>query len=155
MNTNVENDQNDMTPSLLVTSKVKQFIKEKQGLNISKSFFEPLNKDVEQTILEAIDHAKKNDRKTVMGKDFNFYKENPDLGEILVVASKVKKFIKEKSDLNTSSQVMEQLTLRVQRICLDSIKRAIDDKRKTVMDRDFTSPTTHITEVPSEWGINP
>jgi histone H3/H4 len=150
-----EHEKTDATPSLLVTSKVKQFIKEGQGLNISKSFFEPLNKDIEQTLLEAIEHAKKNDRKTVMGKDFSFYKENPEIKEVLVVASKVKKFIKDKSDLNTSSQVMEQLTLRVQRICLDSIKRAIDDKRKTVMDRDFTPPTTHHMETPSEWGINP
>ncbi|MDH4469306.1 MAG: hypothetical protein QE271_14705 [Bacteriovoracaceae bacterium] len=142
-------------PIFLVTSKVKNFIKAKQGLNISKSFFDPLNNDVEQTILEAINHTKKSDRKTVMAKDFNFYKENPGVSEILVVASKVKKFIKEKSDLNTSSQVLEQLTLRIERICLDSIKRAIDDGRKTVMDRDFVTPTTHQQEVPSEWGINP
>ena len=105
MNTNVENDQNDATPSLLVTSKVKQFIKEKQGLNISKSFFDPLNKDVEQTLLEAIDHAKKNDRKTVMGKDFNFYKENPNETNCYVTWSTFKKGVNYKHKLELIGDV--------------------------------------------------
>jgi histone H3/H4 len=77
-----------------------------------------------------------------MGRDFSFYKEDPKIDQILVVAAKVKKLIKEAGDLNTSAQVMEQLTVRVQKICLDAIKNAVNDKRKTVMDRDFVHPTS-------------
>jgi histone H3/H4 len=56
---------------------------------------------------------------------------------VLVVASKVKKLIKDKSGMNTSSAVMEALTKVVERECQRAIERAQADKRKTVMDRDF------------------
>lgn len=58
--------------------------------------------------------------------------------EVLVVASKVKKYIKEKSDLNTSASVMDELTKIVKRECDKAIERARQDHRKTVMDRDFS-----------------
>ncbi|MBU6384049.1 MAG: hypothetical protein KGR16_07025 [Verrucomicrobia bacterium] len=57
--------------------------------------------------------------------------------EVLVVASKVKKFIREKSEMNCSASVMEALTKIVERECLKAIEHAKMDKRKTVMDRDF------------------
>lgn len=56
---------------------------------------------------------------------------------VLVVASKVKKLIKDKSGMNTSSAVMEALTKVIERECQRAIERAQADKRKTVMDRDF------------------
>ncbi len=77
-----------------------------------------------------------------MGKDFNLFKENAQINETLVVASKVKKFIKEQAGLSTSSQAIDQLTLRVETICLLAIEKAKSDKRKTVMDRDFEAPTS-------------
>ena len=132
------------TETLIVISKVKKFIKEQQGLNVSQGFFPKVDEDIRQTILEAIENAKKMSRKTVMGRDFSFYKDEPKIDQILVVAAKVKKLIKENGDLNTSAQVMEQLTVRVQKICLDAIQNAVNDKRKTVMDRDFVQPTAHI-----------
>jgi hypothetical protein len=72
-----------------------------------------------------------------MGRDFPFFEENADFGEILVVASKIKKMIKAESGLNTSQQVVEQLTARIQGLCLKAIKNAVEDKRKTVLDRDY------------------
>ena len=60
----------------------------------------------------------------------------------MVVASKVKKLIKDEAGLSTSSQAIDQLTNRVQTACLKAIENAKSDKRKTVMDRDFTAPTT-------------
>lgn len=57
--------------------------------------------------------------------------------EVLVVASKVKKYIKEKSELNVSASVMDELTKIVMRECDKAIERAKQDFRKTVMDRDF------------------
>jgi histone H3/H4 len=50
--------------------------------------------------------------------------------------------IKDESGLSTSSQAIEQLTIRVQAICNKAIENAKADKRKTVMDRDFSAPTS-------------
>ena len=125
--------------SLIVLSKVKKYIKEKSGFSTSGSFFDPLNKDVQDALKNAIDHTKKSDRKTVMGRDFNFYLDKPEINEILVVASKIKNYVKSESELSTSKQCMEQLTVRVQKICDLAIDNATNAKRKTVMDKDFTS----------------
>lgn len=57
--------------------------------------------------------------------------------EILVVVSKVKKKIKEKSGMNTSANAMEALTRIVEKECEKAIQNAQADSRKTVMDRDF------------------
>ncbi|WPU63338.1 hypothetical protein ACJVC5_15265 [Peredibacter sp. HCB2-198] len=128
--------------SLIVISKVKKFIKEKADMNTSAGFFEPLNQDIVKACRDAMAHAQKLGRKTVMGKDFNLYVEKSDIQEALVVASKVKKLIKDELGLSTSSQAIDQLTVRVQTICLKAIENAKADKRKTVMDRDFTAPTS-------------
>ena len=128
--------------SLIVISKVKKFIKEKADMNTSSGFFEPLNNDILKACRDAMAHAQKLGRKTVMGKDFNLYVEKNDTAEALVVASKVKKMIKEEAGLSTSSQAIDQLTVRVQTVCLKAIENAQADKRKTVMDRDFTPPTS-------------
>ncbi len=62
---------------------------------------------------------------------------SPIEDEILVVVSKVKKYISEKSGMNTSADVMNALTSRVQRICDRAIEEARRSGRKTVMDRDI------------------
>jgi histone H3/H4 len=59
------------------------------------------------------------------------------MSETLVVVSKVKAFIKKHGDMNTSGAVMDVLTKVVERECLKAIEHAKNDKRKTVMDRDF------------------
>jgi histone H3/H4 len=128
--------------SLIVISKVKKFIKDKADMNTSAGFFEPLNADIVKACRDALAHAQKLGRKTVMGKDFNLYVEKNDTDEALVVASKVKKLIKDEAGLSTSSQAIDQLTVRVQTVCLKAIENAQADKRKTVMDRDFTAPTS-------------
>lgn len=128
--------------NLVVISKVKKFIKEKADMNTSVGFFGPLNEDILKACRDAMAHAQKLGRKTVMGKDFNLYVENSDTAEALVVASKVKKLIKDETGLSTSAQAIEQLTVRVQTVCLKAIENARGDKRKTVMDRDFTAPTS-------------
>jgi histone H3/H4 len=58
--------------------------------------------------------------------------------EILVVASKLKTYIRERSEMNTSDSVMEVLSHQLRRLCDDAIDRARAAGRKTVMDRDFT-----------------
>lgn len=127
--------------SLVVISKVKKFIKDQADFNTSANFFEPLNEDIIKACREAATHAQKIGRKTVMGKDFNLYVETANIEESLVVTSKVKKLIKDEFNLSTSSAAIDQLTNRVQTICRKAIENAQKDKRKTVMDRDFTAPT--------------
>lgn len=60
------------------------------------------------------------------------------MSEILVVASKIKAFIKEKGQMNTSSSVLEALSKIVEQECEKAIESAKQEKRKTVMDRDFS-----------------
>ena len=57
--------------------------------------------------------------------------------DVLIVASKLKQYIRARSDMNTSDTVMEILSRRVRALCDDAILRARAEGRKTVMDRDF------------------
>ncbi|MBS1962161.1 MAG: NFYB/HAP3 family transcription factor subunit [Bdellovibrionales bacterium] len=57
--------------------------------------------------------------------------------EILVVASKLKNYIREKSGMNTSAAVIEVLSNKLRHLCDEAVERAKQDGRKTVMDRDF------------------
>ncbi|MFN7685456.1 MAG: hypothetical protein ACK5QT_08610 [Oligoflexia bacterium] len=58
--------------------------------------------------------------------------------EILVVASKTKDYIRASSGgMNTSAAVMKVLSDKVRELCNQAINRARDDKRKTVMEKDF------------------
>jgi histone H3/H4 len=57
--------------------------------------------------------------------------------EVLVVASKLRNYIKAKSGMNTSAAVMEALSNKVRQLCDQAIENAKNDGRKTVMDRDF------------------
>lgn len=58
-------------------------------------------------------------------------------GDVLVVASKIKGYIRAKSGMNTSGAVMGVLSDRVRTLCERAIERATSAGRKTVMDRDF------------------
>ena len=57
--------------------------------------------------------------------------------ESLVVASKLKNYIRTKSGMNTSSAVIDALSNKIRHLCDQAIERAKADGRKTVMDRDF------------------
>lgn len=57
--------------------------------------------------------------------------------EILVVVSKLKKYIKEKAGMNTSSSLTDALSERIRGMCNQAIENAKTDGRKTVMDRDL------------------
>ena len=57
--------------------------------------------------------------------------------EVLVVASKVKGYIKTKGDMKTSAAVLEELSNRIRSMCDQAIENARNDGRKTVLDRDF------------------
>ncbi len=57
--------------------------------------------------------------------------------EILVVASKLKNYIRAKSGMNTSAAVVDVLSDKVRELCDQAVEAAKRDGRKTVMDRDF------------------
>jgi hypothetical protein len=60
--------------------------------------------------------------------------------EILIVVSKMKKYIKDRSGFNTSDAVAEMLSDHVRAICDEAIRIAGADNRKTVLDRDVPKP---------------
>ncbi|MCB0362549.1 MAG: NFYB/HAP3 family transcription factor subunit [Bdellovibrionales bacterium] len=59
------------------------------------------------------------------------------MAEVLIVTSKVKKFIKENGDCNTSSETIEVLSEAVKLLCQKGVDQAKKDGRKTVMARDI------------------
>jgi hypothetical protein len=57
--------------------------------------------------------------------------------EILVVVSKLKAYVRERSGMNTSEAVAEVLSDEIRRLCDRAIGNAQRDGRRTVMERDF------------------
>lgn len=57
--------------------------------------------------------------------------------EVLVVASKVKAYIKTTADMKCSSDVIGNLSDKVREMCDDAIENAKFAKRKTVLEKDF------------------
>ena len=57
-------------------------------------------------------------------------------GEVLVVASKIKAYIKAEGDMKTSASVLDALSDRLRTMCREAIESARSDGRKTVLDRD-------------------
>jgi len=62
-------------------------------------------------------------------------------GTVLVVTSKVKKFIKDTAGMNTAGDVSEALTKLIEIEINKAIAKAKDAGRKTVMARDVETPT--------------
>lgn len=58
------------------------------------------------------------------------------MSDVLVVASKVKKYVKEKAEMNTSGAVMQALSDYLAKKLDQAIEHAKTEGRKTVMDRD-------------------
>ena len=56
--------------------------------------------------------------------------------EVLIVVSKMKKYIRERSGMNCSDGVADALSEHVRAWCDDAIRVAAADGRKTVLDRD-------------------
>jgi histone H3/H4 len=60
------------------------------------------------------------------------------MAETLVVASKVKTYIKDKAGMNTAASVADALSDKVREICDEAIANAQAAKRKTVRDSDIS-----------------
>ncbi|MCB0364178.1 MAG: hypothetical protein H6624_13760 [Bdellovibrionaceae bacterium] len=59
------------------------------------------------------------------------------MSEVLVVTSKVKKFIKDAGGCNTSAETVAVLSEAVKILCQKGVDQAKKDGRKTVMARDI------------------
>ena len=57
--------------------------------------------------------------------------------DILVVVSKLKKYVRERSGMNTSDSVMKLLSDHLRTLCDEGIRNSAKAGRKTLMDRDF------------------
>lgn len=60
-----------------------------------------------------------------------------DGNEVLVVISKIKRYIKDNGGMNTAGSVADALSGKIRTLCNAAIENAKSDGRKTVMDRDF------------------
>ena len=67
---------------------------------------------------------------------YHHTQEEELMSDMLVVSSKIKKFVREKAGFNTSAETLEALSQRVEKLCAEAIERARGDGRKTVKARD-------------------
>lgn len=58
--------------------------------------------------------------------------------DILIVVSKLKKYVRDRSGMNTSDAVVALLSDHVRDLCREAIRQAGQEGRRTVLDRDFT-----------------
>lgn len=58
--------------------------------------------------------------------------------DVLIVVSKLKKYVRDRSGMNTSDAVAAILSDHVRELCREAIRQAGQDGRRTVLDRDFT-----------------
>lgn len=60
--------------------------------------------------------------------------------EVLIVASRLKEYVRARSGMNTSDRVLEPLSKIVRAAVDEAIRTAQSDERKTVLDRDIPPP---------------
>lgn len=70
--------------------------------------------------------------------------------EVLVVVSKLKKYVKDWSGMNTSDGVVALLSEHLRELCRGAIRNAGMDNRRTVLDRDFTKVLEAVAGAPPE-----
>lgn len=87
-------------------------------------------------------------------RDFNTFRAVPNscheplkqdytvatMAEVLVVASKVRSYIKDKGECNTASETIDALSQAVEKVLDKAIEAAKSQGRKTVMARDIVVP---------------
>lgn len=134
---------------LVVTSRLKDYVRERSGMNTSDRALAVLSDHVRELCDSAIAAAGKDGRKTVMERDVapllsrgeslatgsNDADDRPD--DVLVVVSKLKQYVKARAGMNTSDGVARLLSAHLRRLSRQAIRRAGADDRKTLFDRDY------------------
>lgn len=85
-----------------------------------------------EKFIQGLNNNTNNERETTMSEA-----EGTSGKEVLIVASKLKNYIREKSGMNTSAAVVDILSDKIRELCDQAVEAAKRDGRKTVMDRDF------------------
>ena len=67
----------------------------------------------------------------------NAARTEPGDDDVLVVVSKLKKYVRDQSGMNTSDGAMSPLSNHLRSLCREAIRHANEEGRKTVMERDF------------------
>ncbi len=120
---------------LIVASRLKSYVKDRSEMNTSDKAMSPLSDRVRELCNAAIARAAADARKTVLDRDF-MLPPSSEGGEVLIVGSRLKNYIKAKSGLRTSDTVFDPLSDWVRHYAKESIRAAGMDDRKTVLDRD-------------------
>jgi len=84
---------------------------------------------------KVVGEASKDARRRVVGAKPTPVPDGPR--EVLIVASRLKHFIREVWGMNTSEGVLEPLSEEVRRLCVKAVAKAKEDGRKTLLERDF------------------
>jgi hypothetical protein len=63
--------------------------------------------------------------------------DSGEADDVLVVVSKLKRYVRARSGMNTSDGAVSVLSEHLRRLCNEAIRNAGRDGRRTVMDRDF------------------
>ncbi len=74
-------------------------------------------------------------RRRVVGAKRPTVPEGPR--DVLVVASRLKHFVREVWGMNTSDGVLDPLSEELRRLCMKAVEKAKEEGRKTLLDRDF------------------
>jgi histone H3/H4 len=143
---------------LVVTTRLKAYIQERAGMSTSDRVFNVLSDHVRELLDLAIAAAGRDGRKTVMDRDLEPLTRSraPSLAtgtperddrprDIIMVVTKVKQYVKERSGMNTSDAVANVLSAHMRRLAREAIRKAAMDDRKTVLDRDVTAALARET----------
>lgn len=134
---------------LVVSSKLKQYIRARAGMNTSDRVLGVISDQLRGVLDQAVAAAARDKRKTLMERDVLSLVEplrsatageeadEKDDGDVLVVISKVKKYVKSSSGMNTSDAVIPVVSSHLKKLARDAIRSAGEDGRKTVLERDF------------------
>ncbi|HVZ32930.1 MAG TPA: hypothetical protein VG963_10910, partial [Polyangiaceae bacterium] len=68
--------------------------------------------------------------------------------EVLVVVSKLKKYVRDRSGMNTSDGVLSVLSDHLRALCNDAIRQAGLEGRRTVLERDFAKVLSELSGSP-------
>jgi histone H3/H4 len=72
--------------------------------------------------------------------------------DVLIVVSKLKKYVRDRSGMNTSDSVTQVLSDHVRALCREAIRQAGQDGRRTVLDRDFTKVLAQLDTAAQQRG---
>ena len=138
--------------TLVVAARFKDYIRGQAAMSTSDRALGLLSDHLRELCDRAIEAAGRDGRRTVMDRDVTPLVAkslasiatgtgDPDErgDELLIIAAKLKSYVKARSGMNTSDSVAPVLSAHLRRLARKAIRHAGADDRKTVLDRDFAT----------------